>query len=611
MNIVQLNEQLKSMPMEQLIPLSKGQNPQIPSYLAMAALQYKTEEGKRLAAAQNAQEPQTTVSDDVVAAAGVPPGRGGIGGIARSLAPKSDMGQLGGAGHGDSMDAEMVQEMDPATMNTDRRMLTPMGIANPRPGQLPKTVRMAKGGYLSEVSADLNDYKTGGERKRLTPLEALQNDYAQFKAWLGKTAPAEGPDVSGYQPPAGLDPRMLEQSESGVNFADSIPPDAGLLSGRLQRAGMGQLKPHDNVFTEYLADIPSISENMDPTEGAINYNPALLPVDPAVGRTTTDMPNQFLDNLSPADVGDSGAYADPTAPFPLPSGPPTRGGYRENTPQSGGPPTPVGGPMPWYMDPQQTDLRAYQVNSSVPDEMYYSQRAEQPKPEMVPPFDPFAIDGWAPDPDPSQRPKPRPVDPNAPVAPPATQPPGGGGGGGNSMSASLAAFGQQANALNDDIGKEFAKDKWMALAQAGFAMMSEPGTLAEGIGRGGQAGLAYLGQARDKRDEAQRYADEKGLAQQALALKAAQASRSGAAGAASGPKLDQTDLVNREKALMEAYADAKAAFEMNPSGGNKDYMESLLTQLMNTRMLFDASMGMGMQPPTNASDVTPDLDLRR
>jgi len=128
-----------------------------------------------------------------------------------------------------------------------------------------------------------------------------------------------------------------------------------------------------------------------------------------------------------------------------------------------------------------------------------------------------------------------PVDPLAdpladPNAPPASQPPGGGGGGGNSMSASLAAFGQQANALNDDIGKEFAKDKWMALAQAGFAMLAEPGTLAEGIGRGGQAGLAYLGQARDKRDEAQRYADEKGLAQQALALKAAQASRSGAAG---------------------------------------------------------------------------------
>jgi len=98
------------------------------------------------------------------------------------------------------------------------------------------------------------------------------------------------------------------------------------------------------------------------------------------------------------------------------------------------------------------------------------------------------------------------------------------------MTASLAAFSKQANDLNDTIGKEFAKDKWMALAQAGFAMLAEKGTLAEGIGRGGQAGLAHLGQARDKRDEAQRYADEKSMAQQALALKAAQA-RSGGSGA--------------------------------------------------------------------------------
>jgi len=67
MNIVKLQNQLKSVPVETLIKYVQGMNPEVPSYLALAEIKNRKEMEARYAS-QNQQAPQKSVAEDLIQA---------------------------------------------------------------------------------------------------------------------------------------------------------------------------------------------------------------------------------------------------------------------------------------------------------------------------------------------------------------------------------------------------------------------------------------------------------------------------------------------------------------------------------------------------------------
>jgi hypothetical protein len=68
MNLIQIQEQLKGLPMQAIMSYAGGQNPEVPPYVALAELNRRKQMGS---AAQPAQMPQQTVAEEVQQQAGV------------------------------------------------------------------------------------------------------------------------------------------------------------------------------------------------------------------------------------------------------------------------------------------------------------------------------------------------------------------------------------------------------------------------------------------------------------------------------------------------------------------------------------------------------------
>ncbi len=67
MNIVKLQNQLKSVPVETLIKYVQGMNPEVPSYLALAEIKNRKEMEQRYAA-QSQKAPEKSVAEDLTQA---------------------------------------------------------------------------------------------------------------------------------------------------------------------------------------------------------------------------------------------------------------------------------------------------------------------------------------------------------------------------------------------------------------------------------------------------------------------------------------------------------------------------------------------------------------
>ena len=93
MNVLQLQERLKDYSQQQLAQEMQMPSGSVPQYLVLGEMQRRKRMETEQAAAQ-AQQNQTTVAEDVVAAAGVP--QAGIAGMAQAMAPKTDMGMNSG-----------------------------------------------------------------------------------------------------------------------------------------------------------------------------------------------------------------------------------------------------------------------------------------------------------------------------------------------------------------------------------------------------------------------------------------------------------------------------------------------------------------------------------
>lgn len=91
MNIVQLQEQLKNFSQDQLVKEMQMPSGTAPQFLVLGEIMRRQKMQQDFAAQQAKGAPQSTVAEDAIAAAGVP--QGGIAGMARALAPQTNMTQ--------------------------------------------------------------------------------------------------------------------------------------------------------------------------------------------------------------------------------------------------------------------------------------------------------------------------------------------------------------------------------------------------------------------------------------------------------------------------------------------------------------------------------------
>lgn len=87
MNVIEIQDALKGMPMEQLIREMQMPSGQAPQFLVLGEIARRKQMEKEFAQRQG--QPQTTVAEDAVTAAGVP--QQGIASAARAMAPQTDM----------------------------------------------------------------------------------------------------------------------------------------------------------------------------------------------------------------------------------------------------------------------------------------------------------------------------------------------------------------------------------------------------------------------------------------------------------------------------------------------------------------------------------------
>lgn len=89
MNIVQLQEQLKNFSQDQLVREMQMPSGTAPQFLVLGEIMRRQKMQQDFSAQQGGGQPQTTVAEDAIAAAGVP--QGGIASMARALAPQTNM----------------------------------------------------------------------------------------------------------------------------------------------------------------------------------------------------------------------------------------------------------------------------------------------------------------------------------------------------------------------------------------------------------------------------------------------------------------------------------------------------------------------------------------
>ena len=132
MNLVQINERLKDLPMQVVQQYANGMNPEVPPYLALGELQRRELSQKQMATAQGGQQaPQPSIKEQVEQKAGL-------------------------------MALQQMQQQQVAQQQAQPRgpMPTPAGV--PQPEQQPEAM-MARGGLASiPVRSDMFEYAGGG-----------------------------------------------------------------------------------------------------------------------------------------------------------------------------------------------------------------------------------------------------------------------------------------------------------------------------------------------------------------------------------------------------------------------------------------------------------------
>jgi hypothetical protein len=134
MNLVQINERLKDLPMQVVQQYANGMNPEVPPYLALGELQRRELSQKQMATAQGAQQgPQPSVKEQVEQRAGL-------------------------------MALQQMQQQQMAQQQAQPRGPMPAPAGVPQPQQQPQAPMMAARGGLARipVRSDMFEYAGGG-----------------------------------------------------------------------------------------------------------------------------------------------------------------------------------------------------------------------------------------------------------------------------------------------------------------------------------------------------------------------------------------------------------------------------------------------------------------
>jgi hypothetical protein len=275
MNLFELQERLKDFSQEQLVREMQAPTGTAPQYLVLSELQRR----QRMMAEERAQmqQPQTTVAEDAIAAAGVP--QGGLADMARAMAPQTDM------------------EMNTAVQPVER--MAEGGV-----------VRMQPGG-LAGISRDIRDFaprlpaEIAGVRREdfmlLSPEE--QADIIQFEDPTAEMR-ARGAEVFPEYDP--------QRTGQGFLIETLTPGRAAEVRASVAAARDAEAAAETEAVDDEELNPPELAIDQDEDEGTprLSFGDQFGDVDPSLVRRGGD------EELTFGDIEPTGALI----PFALPVG---------------------------------------------------------------------------------------------------------------------------------------------------------------------------------------------------------------------------------------------------------------------------------------------------
>jgi hypothetical protein len=469
MNIVKAQDQLKNFSQDQLVREMQTPSGSVPQFLVLGEIMRRQRMQQGMATQQGG-EPQSTVAEDAVAAAGVP--QGGLASMARAMAPKTDMAQntgvvaMAGGGMVTKMAAGdkivrngmVLTEQEDGSYKDERGRVVrtvgediSAGIASIRgiPSRLGSALRDFSGGFADEMNADLA--RTGGEAMR----RQMAEDVYGMRA---------GPDTSYQYPPVPtMDTTGLDQIAAA--FSRTGPMTGAPVDLNLVAAGVPSEPTALDLITQraWESTAPGAGlggPNVIPQAQRIEPNvSAALPVVPPAPVETGDPMLRFQENF---DVG-------------LDQGPSPGIGERI----FGRPALEKAGLIDKPLPPEGPAFEGRGRGDAPTGAKTLDELITQDKEEKAAAA--------------------------AEVAAAAAPPGGGGGGGGGGGIAGATGMSSYEQELMDMLGrreKAAEQDKWLALAQVGLNMMSSTNpTLLGAIGEAGVKGVEAARSARDQYDK--------------------------------------------------------------------------------------------------------------
>ena len=239
MNLVQINERLKDLPMQVVQQYANGMNPEVPPYLALGELQRRELSQKQMATAQGAQQgPQPSVKEQVEQKAGL-------------------------------MALQQMQQQQMAQQQAQPRGPMPAPAGVPQPQQQPE-VMMARGGLASiPVRSDMFEYagggiiafQEGGQPKYETPYDRMNRENRE-------AAERRRLEREQFNRELRDDPKQKEMLEAKREF-DALSP-----SEKSSERGQRLKEFFRNVFTSAPAAVAQAPMDALPSKAVAPANPA-------------------------------------------------------------------------------------------------------------------------------------------------------------------------------------------------------------------------------------------------------------------------------------------------------------------------------------------------
>jgi hypothetical protein len=364
MNLVQINERLKDLPMQVIQQYANGMNPEVPPYLALGELQRRELSQKQMATAQGAQQgPQPSVKEQVEQKAGL-------------------------------MALQQMQQQQMAQQQAQPRGPMPAPAGVPQPERQPQTPQpqamMARGGLAGiPVRRDMFEYagggiiafQSGGQPKkyetrydRLTRknrgelTEEEKQELARYEAMLAQIPTGGDPTVTGGERASG--------SELGRNVQNTAMALPGASAARALSGGAGSARG----MMAALAALTGRETPEDQAAPAAVQKPTTAPA-PVEQAMLRQMDNRMMP-ASPAAASRPPSVPMPSAPSrsgppaaAMPTPPMSQGTPSAPMPQAGLPAALAGNPE---FSAAPISPRIAQV-----DEMMTSQKRTAPTAEQI------------------------------------------------------------------------------------------------------------------------------------------------------------------------------------------------------------------------------------